>query len=53
MDALQIVVVKMKAWSWYLAILAVFAALTLSSCMNQEGVAPGAGETPDRESPQH
>ena len=51
LDALQVVVVKMKAWSWYLAILAVFAALTLRSCaLNQEGVAPGAGETPDRAS---
>lgn len=52
LDALQVVVVKMKAWSWYLAILAVFAAITLSSCaLSQEGVAPGAGETPDRGSP--
>jgi len=36
--------VKMKAWSWYLAILAVFAALTLSSCASQEGVAPNEAE---------
>jgi hypothetical protein len=44
LDALRVVVVKMKAWSWYLAILAVFAALTLSSCASQEGVAPNEAE---------
>jgi hypothetical protein len=50
--AFQVVVVRMKAWSWYLIIAAVFAALTLSSCaLNQEGVAPGVGETPDRATP--
>jgi hypothetical protein len=47
--ALQVVVVRMKAWSWYLIIAAMFVALTFSSCaLNQEGVGPGAGETPDR-----
>ena len=47
--AVQVGVVRMKAWSWYLIIAAVFAALTLSSCaLNQEGVAPGPSETPDR-----
>ena len=48
MDALPVVVVRMKVWSWYLVILAVFAALTLSSCaLNQEGVAPNPAEMPD------
>jgi len=48
MDDLPVVVVRMKVWSWYLVILAVFAALTLSSCaLNQEGVAPNPAEMPD------
>ena len=51
LDALQVVFVKMKAWSWYLVIVAVFAALTLSSCaLNQEGVAPNPGELPENTS---
>jgi hypothetical protein len=50
-DAFQVVVVPMKAWSWYLIIAAVFAALTLSSCaLSQEGVAPNRAELPDNSS---
>jgi hypothetical protein len=48
--ALQVVVVRMKAWSWYLVIATVFAALTLSSCaLSEEGVAPNPGELPDNQ----
>jgi hypothetical protein len=47
-SALQVTVGPMKLWSWYFIIGAVFVALTLSSCMNQEGIAPGSGEMPGR-----
>jgi len=44
----------MKVWSWYLVILAVFAAFTLNSCaLSQEGVAPNAGEVPDSSAPSY
>jgi hypothetical protein len=37
-----------KHWPWYLAILALFAALTPGSCANQEGVAPNEAELSSR-----
>jgi hypothetical protein len=50
-DALQVVLVRMKVWSWCLVIAALFAALTLGSCaLNEEGVAPNPAEVPDNPS---
>jgi predicted small secreted protein len=36
--------------SWFLALIVVAGALVLTSCMNQEGIGPGAGELKDKPS---
>jgi hypothetical protein len=37
-------VMKWKRCSWFLALLGVAGALILTSCMSEEGIAPGEGE---------
>jgi hypothetical protein len=41
-------IMRWQRCSWFLALLAVGAALFLASCANQEGVGPGEGELKDR-----
>jgi hypothetical protein len=41
-------IMRWQRCSWFLALLAVGAALFLASCANQEGVGPAEGELKDR-----
>jgi hypothetical protein len=44
----MLLVMRRRHISWLLALLALAGSLVLTSCMNQEGIAPGSGELKDR-----
>ena len=43
-SSMMLTFMRRRKGSWFLALLAIAGALVLSSCMNQEGIGPGAGE---------
>ena len=44
----MLLVMRRRHISWLLALLALAGSLVLTSCMNQEGIAPGSDELKDR-----